>query len=235
MARSFAALALCGVLLLQANALVSANARCEDDNCAVCNARHGTPCYECQPGYKLVDENGNKYCACEDPNCNLCTQDGACTQCFVGFGLGGDGLTCEACADPNCSSCNDDYETCDECAEGFTLSNSTNSSCVACPEGCSSCSSEGECSECGNGYSLTQDGQCTPCADPNCRACASPDTCDECAPTYGNVEGSCQQCTDGACLQCDGDASVCTSCRGNRLVAKDGVCVSGDSRRLRFI
>lgn len=50
----------------------------------------------------------------EDPNCNLCTQDGVCTQCFLGFGLGSDRKTCEACADPNCSSCNDDSQTCDE-------------------------------------------------------------------------------------------------------------------------
>lgn len=160
---------------------------------------------------------------------------------------------------------------------GFTLDSSTNSTCISCSEGCSSCSAEGDCSECGYGYSLTQDGQCTPCADPNCRTCASPDSCDECAPTYGNVEGACKQvlmehagadcirlshaaarpflqplckhraltsrpsppsslqCADGMCLQCDGDAGFCTSCRGNRLVAKDGVCVNGDSRRMRFV
>ena len=149
----------------------------------------------------LQNDNGNVYCACKDPQCNICDNKGTCSQCFVGesspnanhaaicahrhhsdlprrwstccarlschrrccylragFGVNGKGQ-CESCKDTNCSWCNEDYQTCTECAAGYTL---VNGSCVACSKGCTTCSgSPSGCQECGYGYSL-QDGECVP-------------------------------------------------------------------------
>ena len=130
------------------------NSRCLDDNCESCNARKGTPCYKCQEGYVLKEDLGNSYCACEDPACNLCTTNGTCTQCFVGYGLDEE-QSCQPCSDSNCSWCGADYQTCTECAMGFSL---VDDKCEACPEGCTACNGT-QCTECGDGYSL-QEGEC---------------------------------------------------------------------------
>lgn len=102
----------------------------------------------------LKEDLGNSYCACEDPACNLCTTNGTCTQCFVGYGLDEE-QSCQPCSDSNCSWCGADYQTCTECAMGFSL---VDDKCEACPEGCTACNGT-QCTECGYGYSL-QEGEC---------------------------------------------------------------------------
>ena len=60
-----------------------------------------------------------------------------------------------------CKKCENNFE-CDECFEGFYLTNKKSEEgtleCAACSEGCIDCYDENNCLECKDGYNLVEDG-----------------------------------------------------------------------------
>jgi len=105
--------------------------------------------------------------------------------------------------------------------------------CTACTEisGCKSCSSDGVCSACQEGF-YSKNGACYACTKlSNCGQCSADGKCTTClAGYYPNALGVCTVCQDTNCAKCSaagtGQCSACST--GYRLNA--GKCVAcGDT------
>ena len=96
----------------------------KDENCQKCYTS-GT-CYECKPGYGLINSICSK---CVDPNCNNCDGNiNICMGCKNGFRLNykynsNDYATCEGCRIDNCKYCYSDVSICNTCKDGYILKN----------------------------------------------------------------------------------------------------------------
>lgn len=119
------------------------------------NANKG-PCKVCNDGYTLSTD-GNVCYACA-ANCQTCNaQNGACTQCAVGYGLlansAGVAANCAACP-IYCTACDLVNNKCNTCAAGYNL---VNNLCIRCPTNCVSCSTPNVCTQCANDFAFRKE------------------------------------------------------------------------------
>ncbi|KAE8304974.1 VSP [Giardia duodenalis] len=96
--------------------------------------------------------------------------------------------------------------TCDRPMPGFNLNNENNL--VICPEGCKTCNTANECTECMDGYiAFSNVKACTKCHE-SCYTCeTAAATCKVCARGYykeSSDSGPCKKCSEGlaGCRQC---------------------------------
>lgn len=196
-----------------------------------CNS---TGCFDCH--YRCL--------ACTGPlpsECTLCTQNyvlsnGTCFPCSQ---------NCLSCL-PTPSASTSIGTTCETCASGFYLSQSTNT-CMSCPSGalsctfsavqqcqngyyllnsvcylcishCLTCSNAYACTQCLTGHYLTTLSTCSPCAIPNCSSCLSDGTCSLCAS--GFYGPNCSSLCPANCDICDSNA--CYQCSSSYLMTGSG-------------
>ncbi len=127
---------------------------------------------------------------------------------------------CTTCVSP-CATCLNGAFSCSTCITNYLLLNTTcvlscpssgyilvNSSCIACPSNCVSCSSSSSCNACDGAYYLSQgscvtacpstspiivNSECTACG-PECATCAeSPSNCLTCTLFYFKYSYTCVQ------------------------------------------
>ena len=153
-----------------------------------------TICFSCATGY-VLDTVAAIQCL---PVTNY-SQSG-CVVCPMGFILQPNSTNCIAC-DATCQRCmGTNTSICTSCQDGFYLNGSQ---CMACMQGCTSCTSGGLCNTCGAGFVAVRTllgnslngqppvTQCTPCLAP-CRECQGrPDICFTCMPYYALIGGKC--------------------------------------------
>ncbi|KAH0576091.1 Cysteine-rich membrane protein 2 [Spironucleus salmonicida] len=195
--------------------------KCQVDNCDTCSTDAQT-CVKCKNNFV---PNGNKCDACRDngPEC-LC----------------GTAVNCATCA-PNadkCKSCVGNFDPkattpCTDCLDGFFKSDvSGKSTCTACSDKCTNCTSADTCTACQDGFSVDGN-KCVTCEDTNCKICsANKNVCTKCNTGYLTVDGKCErQCYQGQsvcatnqiclttcktcsenCMTCEGSIASCTSC-----------------------
>ena len=121
--------------------------------------------YGCREGlYK--DGEACKPCR---TNCSKCTSFDQCVECFDGWY----GQTCQLkCDKTSCSACEINSGNCAKCMTGSNLRDST-----CCPENCLSCTEDGRCFDCVDGFFGNT---CNCSCMENCNTCLSPDNCTEC-------------------------------------------------------
>ena len=114
-----------------------------DVPCGTCNPTDPSDCYSCIAGYEYRAGYG-----CLELNG---TCDGICDVCPYGKVL--NGIECTECtASANCGKClATDLDNCTSCKLGDYL-NVT--SCIACPDGCKTCTSATRCLSCEIGFTL---------------------------------------------------------------------------------
>ncbi|KAH0576070.1 Cysteine-rich membrane protein 2 [Spironucleus salmonicida] len=195
--------------------------KCQVDNCDTCSTDAQT-CVKCKNNFV---PNGNKCDACRDngPEC-LC----------------GTAVNCATCA-PNadkCKSCVGNFDPkattpCTDCLDGFFKSDvSGKSTCTACSDKCTNCTSAVTCTACQDGFSVDGN-KCVTCEDANCNICsANKNVCTKCNTGYLTVDGKCElKCYQGQsvcaanqiclttcktcsenCMTCEVTVTSCTSC-----------------------
>ncbi|OHS96483.1 hypothetical protein TRFO_37341 [Tritrichomonas foetus] len=135
-----------------------------DVSCKQCTGPSNLECTECADGYQKVDvENGVFVCrACNDPNCQTCSDPTICTTCFDGFYLQKN--QCTACHS-TCKKCiGSEANQCTECTDGFNLQ--PEGVCNECSaQHCQMCSVEDICMKCFDGYVLNTDANCSEITD----------------------------------------------------------------------
>ncbi|CAD8179449.1 unnamed protein product [Paramecium pentaurelia] len=211
--------------------------KCEIEYCKVCKDKQ--ICERCDPNY-FVEKGSCVQCqegciSCErnneqnqikcfncSPNYTLSDEDGNCKKCPQ---------NCKQCATPN---------TCNECQEGFQLSQDTqlcecqnaneyflNNKCQICVENCEECESKDKCKTCLTSYIVNNKGQCDKkkCKITKCELCQSDDSCEQCKDSiYFQEEkkcgckGNCETCTLKDSKQ------QCTSCK-SKYYLKENECV----------
>lgn len=177
-------------------------------NCLTCNITYDkngpiTSCTACLPGFSLYI-NGSSFGYCQTPcpvNCLTCfnstntplnnnlTNNISCSACNPGFALTYDGF-CLPCLS-NCRVCSGQQTTiCISCGSGFYLNpvNSTYTTCLACPGGCSSCTAT-SCLSCFPQFVLTNTTATTLSCILTC-----PYPCATCLPDQNTL---CQSCILG--------------------------------------
>ena len=184
-------------------------------------------CTSCSPGYGLISNKCVKGCA---NHCSSC--DFICTKCEDGY-ISISGI-CEVC-EGNCMTCHISPEKCLSCKFGFALQGtecinsciehcttcnypctlcspgyvSLSGVCIACPTGCSSCSSDlKECYSCDDDYEYAHT-TCKKICLPFCKSCDDP--CTVCDSGYLSEFGKCVQCKY-PCTSCIDSTHKCTSC-----------------------
>lgn len=149
-------------------------------------------CGSCQPGYLL--QAGICYLAtCNIYGCTQCMSWNSpvlCMQCQQGLVLSDGYCVQMPCTNnvTNCVSCVGNG-TCQACAQGYNLLNSTgNTSCVAAP--------------------AFQN-----CSIPHCITCSqgNPGQCSQCAAQYKLINGQCY-CNFQNCLDCSSSSLMCDLC-----------------------
>lgn len=149
------------------------------DKCSACSS--STSCSSCKSGNFL---SGSTCYACPS---NYATCSGSTLTCKSGYYKQG-GIYCSQCP-ANSTSCSGSTFS---CKTGYYKDAS---SCPACSEGCSACTSGTECKTCKDGYFLSN-GSCKTCPE-NCTQCSA-------APCLGGKgcvgyvpSGKCDVCKDG--------------------------------------
>ena len=182
-----------------------------DKDCIECKDKVG--CSKCAEGFYSYQPSPNSaglQCRICDKNCEKCEDGVGCKKCLRNFFTQHDVspyynyFKCSEC-DPNCND-GDCYDQvgCVVCKEGF-FSNPNrkvdhNYSCLACGRGCSSCTSLMSCSQCNEGYQLSQ-GSCYACQITNCKACQKSTTqCSKCKEGFKSVSilGINERCSDSS-------------------------------------
>lgn len=159
-------------------------------------------CSICIDGYGK-DKDGK--CQPCPTNCKRCDFDlKVCNDCMDGYIFEvKDGETknnCVSCGS-NCQKCNSMTE-CNECKEGYRLSNNE---CIKCSANCRSCD-ENECYNCDYYYQLI-DGKCTKCPE-ECANCNPDNTCYDCREGYGPVIIN-NTITETICKPCPQNCAIC--------------------------
>ncbi|KAH0576139.1 Cysteine-rich membrane protein 2 [Spironucleus salmonicida] len=188
--------------------------KCGVDNCQTCSVDAKT-CEKCRNNFA---PNNNK--------CEECRENGS--ECLCG-----NAVNCATCT-PNadkCKSCVGNFDPkavtpCIDCLGGFFKSDvSGKSTCTACSDKCTNCTSAVACTACQDGFSV-EGGKCVTCEDANCKICsADKNICNTCKTSYKIVGGKCErECNPGdavcatnqICLGTCKTCSInCTSCEGN--------------------
>ena len=182
--------------------------RCPEDcnECSYNNITNETECQICN-SYFVLSSN-NKCISCGNA-CSFCTLDEndnpICERCSdTSHKL--DKGRCIKC-DEGCSDCIfDEYESseyqiktiCTKCDTGYTF-NSDKTKCIKCGNGCSACEfdksseykNETICSECYSSYSLSPEGECILCNDPEIGG----EGCGTCSYSMQTKKYKCNHCT----------------------------------------
>lgn len=137
---------------------------------------------------------------------------------------------CKACK-TGCIGCSFDLATgkvtCNSCANGYFKQDS---GCVACPTGCSTCTSSEECTACLPAYGL-KNKLCVPCNVAGCQTCEIPSggtalECKTCASQFYLNSENCGKCPKN-CQECSyNNKYECTKCDNKYAKAPDGTCVA---------
>lgn len=90
-------------------------------------------------------------------NCNSCLNSTHCLDCYPGYRLASDSLSCTQCVSP-CATCNS--TGCLSCEEGYFY---FNNSCTRCAGACVECTSAAVCQACVSGYALDGSNACVRC------------------------------------------------------------------------
>jgi len=192
-----------GFRLLTADAVVSCTACSTDVNCGTCNA---TACTACKSGF--YDIAACKACSTLNSDCLTCTDVNTCSTCTVGTYA--DGAKCYNCKnlDKNCGKCSNST-FCTECSGGFYAH--TDGKCVACVEGCTSCTSALDCistaCKIGTYYKAGAEGEantCVACSSLNtdCLTCTAADACTTCIAGKSPAAATCVGCNVDFCKTC---------------------------------
>lgn len=184
--------------------------------CTACNEVCSTciddtkNCVECKSGYFYNSTSQECVAKCGSGYFESSTSASGCVACE---------FPCTECSESStkCTSCNSSYalvtstNTCViSCSSGYrktqvTENGVTYNKCVACPEGCSSCSSSSTCTACISGYYYSS----------SKNTCST--TCE--SGTYkDSVNSSCIDC-DKSCSTCTGSlSSDCITCASSYLL-----------------
>lgn len=107
--------------------------------------------------------------------------------------------------------------------DGYYLSGTD---CINCPNGCTKCSSETQCSECHNSF-IMKNTMCEKCIE-NCEYCNQDNgECYQCYEGYmlSDNKKECSGCPESLCVECKlDDPHFCLRCSIG-FDAVDGVCV----------
>jgi len=121
---------------------------------------------------------------CEDPYCELCTDDSIdCIICEEGYNLSSEGYCYEKCHE-SCETCDGPHiDSCITCPDGVSLSDSylvgelELGFCEVCHESCETCSGSNntDCIDCAEGYKKSYDeNYCYKECDESCETCNGP-------------------------------------------------------------
>jgi len=135
-----------------------------------------------------------------------------------------------------CAQCKDNYYL--EQIDGGKM-------CEKCPDNCTKCSSENNCTECLEEYKLINgkcEKYCTIGTNSQCKSCDfnEKDKCKDCnsgyyLPTNNSLDRSfCYDCGQ-YCISChgDNDSPICTQCLEGFFVSNRGICNSCGSPRIK--
>lgn len=240
---------------------------CDIENCKTCNKKG--LCTACETGYNLSGGSCVSKCgenkvwntviqACGYPHrcdgksdpCIKCASNGACLQCEAGLVLNGDGKCSVKCTTiENCEICGG--STCDQCANGYTLSNgqcvrgcgngqvynSLIGKCVtkgaSCEsKACLSCVNDSYCGECYSGFELDPaTGECVSSCPANYEWS---DSAQECVPScqdgqvYNPAIKACVKKEAGCDEYCETcvDKLYCSTCKEGFALNAEGICES---------
>ena len=171
--------------------------------CATCQPTNPFSCITCALGYTLSGTTCVADTSCNtNGNCVTCPQSQMLTRNMTNVNI--INQTCSACASTSCWRCmTANTSLCISCLFGSYL-NTTDNTCVACPDNCLVCSNAHNCFFCKPGFVDTQVGTIegdAPIGPQNCISCSS------------------------NCLTCEGNPNTCTSCNSG-FTLNSGACVS---------
>lgn len=197
--------------------------------------------------FSEFDEVNKKVICRQCPaDCDICQRENKvlkCLSCTKGHFLNGQG-ECNKCVE-GCNTCyGGDLKLCQTTLPGYFYKEESKSL-QKCPDNCSTCNAQGECTECmirtlpikllsQNGDPLKRDNhqlvKCEACKDPNCQACSlTPyftQSCYSCKHEFGLHPQThlCVPCSAG-CGYCERDATVCQFCKSNyNKNVRTGMC-----------
>lgn len=170
--------------------------------------------------------NSEGYCyGCNIDFCNLCMEDGICSECLGELNVVNNGTAC------NCPNTYEQYQDTCYCPNG-TIEN--NGSCYSCElDYCLLCSEDSVCSQCNETFivyegtciceetSTLYEGMCYTCNITWCTLCQEDDVCATCeAPFVPNMEGNCAcpetfELSGSDCICAAGsynNSGTCTQC-----------------------
>ncbi|KAL7717125.1 protein serine/threonine kinase [Entamoeba marina] len=185
--------------------------------CMTCLQTDGV-CTDCADGYLLTKESCDT-CDSYFPNCMSCSYS-SCEKCNENYFL--ENGVCKQCSEiQGCKSCSQTNRTCFNCYKSYALVETDGVyECIECSElipNCYDCDGDSVCSECEEGYTVSNDG-CVECNEilSNCTSCStSTEYCYTCANNnYYVSDGVCVSCltkTLGACELCT-SSTYCTKC-----------------------
>jgi proprotein convertase subtilisin/kexin type 5 len=219
-------------------------------DCALSNSNNGQPsdlgcknwdwnrqvCLECSSRWFF---NSKGVCTQVSDNCQSYDSNGVCTACYYGYSLSGN--QCVALnnnvqpTDAGCKTWDWRRQVCLECSNRWVFD--SKGVCTPIKDSCKSYISNGACSACFAGYTLSQ-GQCVSSssntASPSDAGCKTWDwnrqVCLECSSRwFFNSKGVCTQVSDNCkSFTLNGDCSACWA--GYDLI--QGACVRNTSQPL---
>ena len=152
-----------------------------------------------------------------------------CLQCAPGYGCyvrRGYYANCWHCIDTNCADCSTNYQICNTCKPGYTLS--AQGYCTNCSiANCVTCSSSAVCTACYDGYGVDGSNLCSPCTDANCLKCPIDNTvCTYCNVGFMVAGGVCSSsgCSGSQCSYCPTGSSNCKLCALNYGIDSSNTC-----------
>lgn len=177
---------------------------------------------------------------CPD-GCSICTlnsfQEPSCIFCEDGYFTGKDNR-CERCYE-NCASCiGPEMGECRSLKSGFYFDGIQNKIRQCEQRGCASCSHDGQCHSCSEGFYLAETSTpglkiCKSCDIPNCIVCAEKDndvksmkvlSCTVCKSGFSQMNDRCESCPEN-CQFCVEGSKECILCKtGFFIDSKNNVC-----------
>ncbi|CAD2213862.1 hypothetical protein, conserved [Angomonas deanei] len=161
--------------------------------------------------------------ACDDPNCQECTQANVCAKCISEeYTVSKMGSKCVKKID-NCYDPNPTGSGCRVCNDGFKLNNGK---CVECAmQDCLNCDTAKKCSSCANGLVPNADHSACVKKLPNCVSQMTNDACDQCTDGYKPSDAKqCVICQVDNCDKCN-TVNVCAACKNTYQLLEEGtVC-----------
>ncbi|KAL4487641.1 hypothetical protein ABPG72_017430 [Tetrahymena utriculariae] len=169
-----------------------------------CQDCSGNPnsCTSCIANYSLsgntcVGSNQDQtQCHSSCKTCSVQHDQNACTSCFDGFLILGNG-NCQPCQPP-CFNCSGNPNNCTACESGFAVQNGTctkvlsdNKQCNSTCQTCTQANNANTCASCVSGFLLTSNNTCQACQSP-CQTCSGSTTsCLSCIANYTLQDKQC--------------------------------------------